>query len=152
MRAKRLAQVGLLALGLGHSGAMAQDAEAGAQVFGKCKACHRIESGTNVIVKGGRTGPNLWGVVGRQIGGLQDFNYSPGFQAVFGQRIDWTEALLAEYLANPTEFVKKYSGDDAARSKMTFKLTEKEAAANVAAYLASLAGPTETPPAAGSGG
>jgi cytochrome c len=31
----------------------------------RCKACHMISDGDNVILKGGKVGPDLWGVVGR---------------------------------------------------------------------------------------
>ena len=51
---------------------------AGAQAdFGKCKACHSIiaADGTD-IVKGGKTGPNLFGVIGRPVGSLDGFTYS----------------------------------------------------------------------------
>ena len=45
------------------------NAEAGEKVFNKCKACHMIQDaeGTD-IVKGGRTGPNLYGLYTRVAG------------------------------------------------------------------------------------
>ena len=135
------------ALGLLPVGASAQDVAAGQTVFGKCKACHRVESGNEVIVKGGRTGPNLWNVIGRQVGSLQDFNFGPGMQALLPKNIIWDEALLIEYLADPTAWVKKMGEDDSLKSKMTFKLPKPEDAANVAAYLRSLSpnAPAEAP-------
>jgi cytochrome c len=127
-----------LALSLAPAFALAQDVAAGETVFGKCKACHRVESGNEVLVKGGRTGPNLWNVIGRQAGTLQDFNFGSGMQALVVKNIIWDEALLIEYLADPTAWVKKMGEDDGLKSKMTFKLTKPEDAANVAAYLKSL--------------
>jgi cytochrome c len=127
-----------LALALAPMAATAQDAAAGETVFGKCKACHRIESGNEVIAKGGRVGPNLWNVIGRQVSSLQDFNYGPGMQALLPKNIIWDEAMLIEYLADPMAWVKKMGEDDSLKSKMTFKLTKPEDAANVAAYLKSL--------------
>jgi len=118
--------------------ATAQDAEAGEKVFGKCKACHMIDDGNQVIAKGGRVGPNLYKVIGRQAGSLQDFNYGPGMQEVFVKQIIWDEAALIEYLKNPTEWVAKMSEDKNAKSKMTFKLTDAKQAADVAAYLKSI--------------
>lgn len=57
------------------SQAMAQDAANGEKEFRKCKACHTIEApdGT-AVVKGGKTGPNLYGVIGRKAGSEEDSN------------------------------------------------------------------------------
>ena len=46
-------------------GASAADAEAGATVFNKCKACHIL--GKNAV------GPNLVGVIGRKAGTSEAF-------------------------------------------------------------------------------
>ena len=64
--------VGLLAVPAFADG----DAAKGEKEFKKCKACHAIEApdGT-AIMKGGKTGPNLYGVVGRTAGTYPDFNY-----------------------------------------------------------------------------
>ena len=48
----------------------------------------------------------------------------------------WTEEELVDYVTDPTAWVKEKSGDDSARSKMTFKLNRNQA--DVAAYLASV--------------
>lgn len=48
----------------------------------------------------------------------------------------WTEEELVAYVTDPTAWVKEKSGDDSARSKMTFKLNRNQA--DVAAYLASV--------------
>ena len=52
------------------------DADKGAKEFRKCKACHAITApdGT-AILKGGKTGPNLYAVIGRAAGS-EDFKYS----------------------------------------------------------------------------
>ena len=53
------------------------DAEAGAKAFKKCKSCHMIVSDNGeVILKGGKSGPNLYGVVGRAAGSVEGFKYS----------------------------------------------------------------------------
>jgi cytochrome c len=46
----------------------------------------------------------------------------------------WDEAAIAIYLADPTAWVKTASGDDSAKSKMSFKLTA--GGEDMAAYLA----------------
>jgi cytochrome c len=129
----------ILALGLSRAplGAAAQDAESGEKIFGKCKACHRIESPEAILAKGGKTGPNLFGVIGRVAGTAEGFNYSAGMQAVLAKAVIWDEMMLIDYLANPTEWVKVTSEDPSARSKMTFKLADETQRADVAAYLAS---------------
>ena len=51
------------------------DAAAGEDTFKRCKSCHGIVDGDDVIVRGGRTGPNLFGIVGRTAGTYEDFRY-----------------------------------------------------------------------------
>ena len=54
----------------------AGDAEKGEREFNKCKACHMIESADGeAIQKGGKVGPNLWGIYQRQPGTVDGFNY-----------------------------------------------------------------------------
>ena len=50
------------------------DVAKGEKEFNQCKACHMIQddAGTD-IVKGGKTGPNLFGVVGREIASEEGF-------------------------------------------------------------------------------
>lgn len=117
--------------------ALAADPVKGEASFKKCKSCHSIVApdGTEVQ-KGGKTGPNLWGVVGRQVGSLPDFTYGEGLLKVHEKGPVWDEAGIAAYLPDPNAWVKEQSGDAAATSKMTFKLPEAEEAADVAAYLA----------------
>ena len=116
----------------------AGDAKAGADVFKKCKACHAIigTDGTE-IQKGGKIGPNLFGVIGRQIGTLEGFKYGDGIIATGADGTKWDEAMLAAYVVDPTAFLAKKTGDAAAKSKMAFKLPK--GAEDVAAYLASVA-------------
>ena len=45
------------------------DAANGEKEFRKCKSCHSISSADADLVKGGKTGPNLYGVAGRTAGG-----------------------------------------------------------------------------------
>ncbi|MGH1367499.1 MAG: c-type cytochrome [Maritimibacter sp.] len=109
------------------------DAAAGEKDFRKCKSCHAITSPEGEsIVKGGKTGPNLYGVIGRQVA-AEDFKYGDSIAALGETGEVWTEETLVVYIADPKGFLIEKTGDDAAKSKMTFKLKD---GADVAAYLA----------------
>ena len=111
------------------------DAAKGEKAFKKCKACHTIVSPEGeTIFKGGKTGPNLYGVIGRAAGS-EDFKYGAGLTEAGEAGVVWTEELVAAYVADP----KAWLSDNgyAAKSKMSFKL--KKGGADVAAYLASVA-------------
>jgi cytochrome c len=118
--------------------AFAGDPAAGEEAFKKCKACHSIiaADGTE-IQKGGRTGPNLYGIIGSPVAGNPDFSYGDSIAALGATGAVWDEASLAAYVANPADYLKSALGDDAARSKMSFKLAS--GGEDVAAYLASVA-------------
>jgi len=111
--------------------AFAGDAQAGAKEFNKCKSCHMIASADETIVKGGKTGPNLYGVVGRPVASFDGFKYGDGILAVGATGMVWDEASLIEYVADPTAYIDTHGGSG--RSKMTFKLKD---GSNVVAYLA----------------
>jgi cytochrome c len=117
--------------------AFAGDPAAGEAAFKKCKACHSViaPDGTE-IQKGGRTGPNLYGVIGRGVASDPDFSYGPSLAALGATGAVWDEASLAGYVADPTAYLKSALGDDAAKSKMSFKLAA--GGEDVAAYLASV--------------
>lgn len=112
------------------------DAAAGEKAFNKCKSCHMIvaDDGTE-IVKGGKTGPNLYGVIGRTAGAA-DFRYGDDLVAAGEAGLVWDEANLAEYSADPRAFLRAYLDDSKAKSRMAFKL--KKGGDDVAAYLASV--------------
>lgn len=98
------------------------DPAKGAKVFGKCKACHKVD-GKNA------TGPHLDGVVGRPIGSVEGFAYS---DPVKTHGDAWTLEHLDAYLTNPKEYIPG--------NKMSFAgLPKPEDRANVIAYLQSLA-------------
>ncbi len=114
----------------------AGDAEAGEKAMKKCKACHMVSSEDEVFLKGGKTGPNLYGVVGRVAGSVEDFKYGPSLKEAGEKGLVWDTANLAEYVADPKGFLADYLDDGAAKSKMTFKL--RKGGEDVAAYLASV--------------
>lgn len=116
--------------------ASAQDVAAGESAFRSCKSCHSISNGDEVIVRGGRSGPNLFGVIGRQAGTYEDFRYSNDLVAAGGAGLVFDEATLAEFITDPTGYLRTYLDDSGARSKMSFKA--RTGAADLAAYLASV--------------
>ena len=100
----------------------AADAAAGEKVFGKCKACHKIDG------KDG-TGPHLNGVVGRAHAAAAGFKYSDAMLARSAET--WTEEALYAFLKNPKAAMPG--------TKMGFAgLPKPEDRANVIAYLAAL--------------
>lgn len=126
-----------LSVGAAHTAFAQGDAEKGAKTFKKCKSCHMIANGDEVIVKGGRVGPNLYGVIGHQAGTAEGFGYSDSLVAAGEAGLVWDEEQLATWLHNPKDFIKEITGDDGAKTKMGFKL--KKGGEDVAAYLASVA-------------
>ena len=113
------------------------DVAKGEKSFKKCKACHMIidDEGTK-IYKGGKTGPNLYGIIGRTAGSYEGFKFGKSIIAAGEGGLVWDEETLAAYVANPKAFLKEITGDAAAKSKMSFK--HKKGGADVAAYLASV--------------
>ncbi len=127
-----------VAAGLSGPALSAGDPAAGEKVFNKCKACHSIVApdGT-AIQKGGKVGPNLYGVVGRQAGTYPDFKYGASMVQAGEKGLVWDEAQIAEYVQDPSKFLKAYLDDPAAKGKMIFRLTS--GMEDVAAYLQSVA-------------
>jgi len=74
------------------------DVESGEKIFKKCVACHSI-------AKGGKNkiGPALYNVVGRKVGGVNDYKYS---KALAGYEKSWTFEELNGFLLKPTKWIK----------------------------------------------
>ena len=117
--------------------ALAADPAAGEADFKKCKACHSLTAtdGT-VVVKGGKTGPDLGAIVGRAVASVADFKYGDGILAVGAAGKVWDEASIAAYVADPAAWLAANGGGDGAKSKMSFKLPA--GGEDVAAYLATI--------------
>ena len=114
------------------------DAGAGEKVFNKCKACHMIQDADgNNIVKGGRTGPNLYGLLSR-VAGSADFKYGASIVQAGEAGLEWNEAEFVKYVADPKKYLVAYNDNKRAKSKMAFKLKDAEDAANVWAYIVSV--------------
>jgi len=134
----RLPLIAAFALASLTAPAFAGDAVAGEDTFKKCKACHSViaPDGT-AFQKGGKTGPNLYGIIGRAIAADPDFKYGDSLLALGATGAVWDEASFASYTANPATYLKTALGDDAAKSRMSFKLAA--GGEDVAAYLVSVA-------------
>lgn len=115
--------------------APAGDPAAGEALWRQCRACHAITApdGT-VIQRGGRVGPDLFGVVGRRAGTVEDFRYSPALVAAGEQGLIWDEETFVAYVQNPTGFLREFTGDPRARSAMNFQM--RAGAEDMFAYLA----------------
>lgn len=82
----------------GPSDAPRTPAEKGRMAFSECGACHTVREGDP-----SRIGPNLYGIVGRRAGALEDFAYSAAFQ---NAEVVWDEVTLDAFLARPQEFLR----------------------------------------------
>jgi len=74
------------------------DVASGEKIFKKCVACHSIN-------KGGRNkiGPALYNVVGRAVGGVDNYKYSKTL-ATYGK--EWTFEELNGFLTKPSVYLK----------------------------------------------
>lgn len=131
---KRLFLAAALVFG-GFQPALAGDPVAGEAEWRQCRACHMIVAPNgDTVQRGGRVGPNLYGVVGRRAGSVDGFRYQGGLAAAGAAGLVWSEATLAEYLQNPGGFLQSNLGDATARSGMNAQMSS--GAADMAAYLA----------------
>lgn len=97
------------------------DAEAGARVWGQCRACHALEAGRNGV------GPYLHGVVNRPIGANDGFNYSGALNQVGDV---WTPENLNTFIAAPA--------NSASGTSMNFRgIADVQDRANLIAYIQS---------------
>ena len=116
------------------------DAAAGEDAFKQCRACHSvINADGEALIRGGKTGPNLWGLPGRVAGMDEEFTrYQKGLVAAGEAGLVWTEEEFVKYVQDPGAYLKEYLDDASARSGMSFKLRKEEDGVNIWAYLASV--------------
>ncbi len=99
------------------------NAKKGAKVAKKCFACHSFDKGGK-----NKVGPNLYAIVGKNIGAAKGFKYSPAMKKYAGKSGSWKYANLVAFLKKPKSVVKK--------TKMAFAGLKKEKdMANLIAYL-----------------
>ncbi len=130
------------AMSMAASPAFAQgDIEAGQKLFNQCQTCHVVanEAGEVLAGRNAKTGPNLYGVIGRPAGTYPDFKYGDDMLAANAKGLVWDEATFLEYVQDPSKFLQTYLEDPKARGKMQFKVRKPEDAANLYAFLTSLA-------------
>lgn len=113
-----LAAAPLVAGGEGAAG----DAAAGAKVFQACVACHTVERGGPSVA-----GPNLFGVVGRDVASTPGFAYSDALRRLPGA---WDAAGLDRFLADPAAV--------APGTRMVVRVADARQRADLLAYLATL--------------
>jgi len=77
------------------------DSEKGAKVFRKCVSCHMVGDDAK-----NRVGPQLNGIIGREIASIEGYRYSKGMNAYAEAQNVWTETNMDAYLANPRKTVK----------------------------------------------
>lgn len=99
---RALAAAGIAAVGLALPGsALAQDAAITAKFWATCGACHEFDA-----AGGHSKGPNLWGLMGKTLGGIERFStYSPAMKAAAANRIVWSPETLDRWLQNPQAMV-----------------------------------------------
>jgi cytochrome c len=96
------------------------DVKSGEETAKACELCHNLGKG-----QGNKIGPDLFGVVGRQVASQADFNYSAPLKAKGGT---WTFDTLNTWLTNPRA--------DVPGTLMTFAgISNAKQRANVIAYL-----------------
>ena len=74
------------------------DAASGEKIFKKCAACHSINKGGK-----NKIGPALYNVVGRAVGGVDNYKYS---KALASYDKEWTFAELNGFLQKPASYLK----------------------------------------------
>ena len=76
------------------------NAEEGAEVYKKCRACHDVGPEAK-----NKVGPLLNGIIGRQAGTIEGYNYSDANKQAGAKGLVWTEQVMLKYLENPLAFM-----------------------------------------------
>jgi cytochrome c len=73
------------------------DPARGGKIYERCMACHAIDRD--------RTGPRHEGLIGRRVGSVPGFSYSPAMKKAGAAGMIWDQATLDKFLENPTKFM-----------------------------------------------
>jgi cytochrome c len=122
--------IAVLTLVAAVSPAPAQDGnvEDGAEVYKKCRACHDVGPTAR-----NKVGPLLNGIIGRQAGTIEGYNYSDANKAAGAKGLVWTEEVMFKYLEAPLSFMPG--------TKMAFAgLKDAQDRKDVIAYLKKFSG------------
>lgn len=101
------------------------DPESGNAIFRRqCASCHQVAQPRNGV------GPSLQGIVGRQAGSVEGFNYSAAMRE---SGITWTPESLDTFLEDPRALV--------AGTRMMLRVADEQQRLDIIAFLATQAGP-----------
>ena len=123
----------------GHAASGNGDAAAGEEAFNRqCVSCHVVADADGNVLAGraSKTGPNLYGLAGRQIGSVEGFRYGDAIVAVGADGKVWTEAEFIPYVMDPRGYLQEQLDDGSARSKMSFRVRDEQDAVDIYAFLA----------------
>ena len=126
-------------LSLTSGAALAGDIEAGASAFqSQCQNCHNVINEAGDVLAGRpnvRTGPNLYGIIGRQAG-TEEFRYGASLVEAGEAGLVWDEEEMVSYLLDPQGYLRETLDSNRARSQMSFRVRDEETARDVIAFLA----------------
>lgn len=121
----------------GHASTQGDAANGEEQFNRQCVACHVVAdaSGTVLAGRNAQTGPNLFGIAGRQIGSYPDFRYGDSIVEVGADGTGWNEEKFVGYVQDPTGWLREVTGDRRARGKMAYQVRAESDAYDLYAYL-----------------
>ncbi len=139
MTIKTRAAVSAFALSMVAIQVSAGDIDAGASAFtSQCQNCHNVVDSEGEVLAGRanvRTGPNLYGVVGRQAGTM-DFRYGASLVEAGEEGLVWDAENMVPYLIDPNSFLRETLDNNRARSQMSFRVRDEGTANDIIAFLA----------------
>ncbi len=135
-----------LTLSLTSGAALAGDIESGASAFqSQCQNCHNVMNEEGDVLAGRpnvRTGPNLYGIIGRQAG-IEEFRYGASLVEAGEEGLVWDEEEMVAYLLDPQGYLRERLDSNRARSQMSFRVRDEATARDVIAFLAQFGAPAE---------
>jgi len=117
------------------------DAAAGQEQFERqCVSCHVIADADGNVLAGraAKTGPNLYGMAGKQPGAVEGFRYGDDLVAYGEAGNVWVEETFVAWIMDPTGFIREATENRRARAKMSYKVRDEQQAKDIYAYVASI--------------